>query len=163
MRRLGLISDTHGVLDERVAAAFKRVDRIIHAGDIGSEKVIWELESIAPVTAVLGNMDRSSNPELDYPSIARFVIDDVRFVLVHDRHALGPVTSEEADVVVFGHTHMPLVQEVDGVRWVNPGSASQYRRSPVGRSVAMLDVEDSSIADIEIVPLDRFGEQAPSR
>lgn len=163
MKLLGIISDTHGVLDYRVPLAFEGVDRIIHAGDIGAERIIWELETIAPVTAVMGNVDKWDNLPLGYPEIARFEIEGVRFLLVHDRHDAGPVTSEETDVVVFGHSHMPHLEDVDGVRWVNPGSASQYRRSPLGRSVALLDISDGTIVSVELVPLDRFGEQQPAR
>lgn len=163
MTLLGLISDTHGVLDPRVALAFEGVDRIVHAGDIGVPQVIYELETIAPVNAVLGNMDHYGSPELGYPDVARFAIEGVHFLLVHDRHDSGHVDSGELDVVVFGHSHMPLVEDVDGVRWVNPGSASQYRRSPLGRSVALLRLADGAVESVELVSLDRFGEQTPNR
>lgn len=162
MALLGLISDTHGLLDYRVPLAFEGVSRILHAGDIGAAHVIWELETIAPVTAVFGNVDLRGDPDLDYPSVARFTLEGVRFLLVHDSHDTGPVSAEEADAVVFGHSHMPLVQDVDGVRWVNPGSASQYRRSPLGRSVALMEVAGGKITRTELVALDRFGPKRPA-
>ncbi len=162
--RLGLISDTHGRLDSRVPIAFAVVDRILHAGDICAPEVLWELDLLGkPVQAVLGNCDDPGALGIDLPSIARFELGGVRFLLVHDRHDAGHVSAEDTDVVVFGHSHMPLVEEREGVLWVNPGSASQARRSPVGRSVAYLDVTGGAVSYVEIVPLDRFGEQQPTK
>lgn len=158
MKRIGLISDSHGKLDDRVFEAFEGVDEIIHAGDICDPNVLYALETIAPVTAVLGNCDGSGLRGFDLPDIATRTIEGRRIVVVHDRHDLGPVPEQTA-AVVFGHSHMPLGDEVDGVLWVNPGSAQQARRSPLGRSVAIMHVSEERI-EARIVPLDDIAEKA---
>lgn len=156
MVRLGLISDTHGRLDPRIAEAFVGVDRILHAGDLCSPQVLSELELLGrPVQVVRGNCDVFDSPSL--PDVARFEISGVRFVLVHDRWYAGPITSAEADVVVFGHSHVPAITEVDGVLWVNPGSATQPRRSAIGRSVGILEIAEKGDVRATIVPLSDFG------
>lgn len=157
MKRIGLISDSHGKLDDRVFEAFEGVDEILHAGDICDPGVVFALETIAPVTAVLGNCDGNGLPGLDLPSLVDRTIEDRRVLMVHDRHDLGPVP-EGVDAVVFGHSHMPLIQEIDGVLWVNPGSAQQARRSPLGRSVALLHVSPERI-EARLVPLDDLAEK----
>jgi uncharacterized protein len=158
-RRIGLVSDTHGKLDPRVAVALADVDRIIHSGDIGAPDVLHELELIAPVTAILGNVDRWVGPADALQHIARIEELGVRIVVVHDRLDLLPVDRARADVIVFGHSHMPHVDFVDGVLWVNPGSASQARRSQIGRSVAVLTITADAHTNASIVPLNDFGEQ----
>ena len=152
MLRLGVIADSHGRLDERVHTAFESVDAILHAGDICAATVLDELETIAPVTAVLGNCDGAGLPGYDLPITAEKTFGSVRVLVVHDRSTLGPVP-EGVDVVVFGHSHMPLVDVVDGVLWLNPGSAQQARRSPLGRSVAILEIEGRE-TEAHLVPLD---------
>lgn len=157
MRRIGLISDSHGKLDDRVSLAFEGVDEIIHAGDICDPHVLWVLERIAPVTAVLGNCDdRSAFGFDDLADIAEKPVEGRRVLVVHNRRDMGPVPAG-IDVVVFGHSHMPLVEETDGVLWVNPGSAQQPRRSPIGRSVALLTVEACG-AKARIIALDELSE-----
>lgn len=157
MKRIGLISDSHGKLDDRVFEAFEGVDEIVHAGDICDPHVIYALEAVAPVTAVRGNCDGSGLPGFDLPSVARRTIEGRTIAVVHIRNDLGPVP-EGVEAVVFGHSHMPMVKRVDGVLWVNPGSAQQPRRSPIGRSVALLDV-DRDILEARIVPLDEIAEK----
>ncbi len=150
MARLGIISDTHGRLDHRVAEAFDGVDRVIHAGDIGAPHLLMELGLIAPLTAVLGNCDRPTEHS-DLAPLARLTLDGVRILVVHDRSDV-PGTPEDVDVVVFGHSHRPLVQRLNGVLWVNPGSAQQPRGSAIGKSVALLEVR-AGVAEARIIPL----------
>lgn len=130
MPRVGLISDTHGFLDPAVATHFAGVDHIIHGGDIGWPRIILELEQIAPVTAVLGNVDTGLHfRETELITIER------RRILVH--HIVNPrklsdpvqrrLARERPDIVVFGHTHEPFCEVVDGVLFVNPGSAGKSR------------------------------------
>jgi hypothetical protein len=151
---VGILSDTHGKLDYRVFDAFEGVERILHAGDIGGPDILWKLEGLAPVTAVLGNVDVPL-PGYDLGALVQVAIRGVEVLLIHDRHALRAVP-EEVRLVVCGHTHVPLVDDSAGVLVVNPG-AVRRPRSGVGRSVALLRIaEDNSLA-AEIVPLDRFG------
>ena len=152
-RRIGVISDTHGSLDARVARVFAGVDRILHAGDVGAQHVLWELETIAPVTAVLGNTDSALIlPGLD--GLARLTLDGVRIVMAHERQNLSSSIVSESDVVVFGHSHSPLVQVVDGALWLNPGSASSPRGAPLGKSVALLEWDAEFDIAARIVGLD---------
>lgn len=127
---VGLIADTHGYLDPQVAEHFAGVDHIIHAGDIGWPSLVLELEAIAPVTAVRGNTDAHPG----WPETAAVQLDD-RCLLVHHivrPHRLSPelaraVASKKADAVIFGHTHAPFQEVIDGVWFVNPGSAGEGR------------------------------------
>lgn len=155
--RIGLISDTHGRLDPRVATALEGVERILHAGDIGSPEILWELGAIAPVTAVRGNTDHWETAGEDLPGLAHVTLDSVRILLVHDRHDLGSQTAEETDVVVFGHSHVPAVYEQGGVLWVNPGSASRPRQPAPGASVGVLEIAENERPRAFIVPLADLG------
>ena len=153
--RVGLISDTHGRLDPRVLAVFAEegpLAAIVHAGDIGSDPgVLWELEAVAPVTAVLGNCDFPLGG-LELTGLARVNVAGVRILAIHDFGDLGPMPPD-VDVVVRGHSHVPSVQEHGGVLVVNPGSASQRRRMP-SRSVAILELVDQGRPGARIIMLD---------
>lgn len=155
--RVGLISDTHGVFDDRVFEAFEGVSAIVHAGDIGGPDIMWKLEAIAPVHAVLGNCDYEV-PGYALDGLARFAIAGVRFVLLHDLGCLGPIP-DDVDVVVCGHSHAPRNEWHGGVLVVNPGSASQRRRQP-SRSVAILELGDGE-PRFELVALDEI--EPPAR
>ncbi|MEX0908028.1 MAG: metallophosphoesterase family protein [Gemmatimonadota bacterium] len=130
--KVGLISDTHGMLRPEVFGALDGVDLILHAGDVGRHDIIVGLEAIAPVHAVLGNTDR---PALlpHVPDELTLELEGSRVVLVHG-HRLGAPTAARlrasypaADVVVYGHTHRQRVDELDGCLFVNPGAAGAAR------------------------------------
>ncbi len=126
--RIGVISDTHGLVRPEVARVFRGVDHILHAGDIGGEEVLGELERIAPVTACAGNNDGWRCGRAG--RTARITLEGLRFLLVHVRDdAAAQLRREPADVVVFGHSHKPLEERADGVWWFNPGSAGPRRFS----------------------------------
>jgi len=128
--RIGVISDTHGLLRPEVIEAFAGVDHIIHAGDIGGDAIIDALKEIAPVTFVAGNNDDASGYE-----IRRVSIGGVRILVTHilprphspAKNVLAALRSEKADLVVFGHSHLPHDEVVDGVRYFNPASAGPRR------------------------------------
>src|SRR5688572_27956527 len=111
--RIGLISDTHGLLRPQALAALAGVDRIIHAGDIGNAQILEALASIAPVDAVRGNNDRGPWAQA-VPHSLRLAFNGVAIHLLHDlkelKGALPPV-----QVVIAGHSHKPMVREEDGV------------------------------------------------
>ena len=140
-RRIGVIADTHGVLPAQVAALFAGVERIIHAGDVGGEAILGALREIAPLTAVAGNNDDASGYE-----IARVVAGGMRILVTHilprpralGRHVRQALAREPADVVVFGHSHLPHDEVVDGVRFFNPASAGP-RRFDYPRAVGILE------------------------
>jgi len=125
--RVGLISDTHGLLREEAKHFLRGSDLIIHAGDIGTPEILLELEKIAPVTAVRGNndkglwADRISETEL-------LQIGDIGIYVIHDLSELDiDPQGAEVSVVVSGHSHRPLIEERDGILFVNPGSAGPRR------------------------------------
>lgn len=132
--RLGVISDTHGKLPADVAHVFAGVDRIIHAGDIGTG-VAEELELIAPVVAVSGNTDIESR----LPLLANVSLDGVRVLVVHRPVDVPRPLPEGVGVVIVGHTHVPLLEQRGAVLWVNPGSAARSRGA--GHTVAILTLE----------------------
>ena len=131
--RIGIISDTHGLLRPEVFAAFRGVDHILHSGDIGGEEIIDALAAIAPVTACAGNVDGfRCGPAGE---TARAEIDGLRFLLVHilDRpqrprpEVLAELRRAPADVVLFGHSHLPHDERTGGVWYFNPASAGPRR------------------------------------
>lgn len=128
--RIGVISDTHGVLHPAVAGVFANVDAILHAGDIGGTHVLDALRQLAPLTSVDGNNDDATGEE-----IVRTKLGTLRVLLTHilprpHKPAVRVVASlrdEPADVVVFGHSHLPHNEIVDGVRYFNPASSGPRR------------------------------------
>ena len=122
--RIGVISDTHGLLRPEVYEAFKGVEHILHAGDIGGEDGLMELQAIAPVTACAGNVDGFRCG--DARESARIELDGMRFQLMH---ILDRSKVRDADVVVFGHSHQQHNAIEDGVWYFNPASAGPRRFS----------------------------------
>ena len=151
--RIGLISDTHGLLRGEALAALAGVEAILHAGDVGERAVLTELGSLAPVHAVFGNVDDMS---LGLPATLALSFGGLSVHVSHG-HELGSPTPEalarryHADVLVYGHTHRPLVRTVAGRLVVNPGAAGP-RRFQLQPSVGILTIEDGT-ARAEIVPL----------
>lgn len=156
--RLGIIADTHGLLRPEVFSVFEQVDRIFHAGDIGSLDILNELEAIAPVTAVYGNTDGFALRDR-LPDVVDVEIDGFRLLLTHG-DALGVPTPEklnrsypDAEVILFGHTHRPLLTIVDSVVTVmNPGAAGP-RRFDVQPSVGIMELEPGIPPRARVVPL----------
>ncbi len=150
---IGLIADTHGLVRRDVADVFDGVELILHAGDVGGPSVLHELASIAPVEAVYGNVD-SFDARLP-PAIVR----EIGGLTIHVSHGdeVGSPTPEKlvarysADVIVFGHTHRPIVRTVGSTLVVNPGAAGP-RRFNLMPSVGRLTI-DGGAARVEIVPL----------
>lgn len=144
--RLGIIADTHGLLRREVFDAFANVDHILHAGDIGRLEVLRELETIAPVTAVYGNTDGWDVRQV-VPQIATVQHDGFDIVVTHGDQ-LGSPTPEALNaafpgvqIIVYGHTHRPLLTLVDVVVTVmNPGGAGP-RRFGLPPSVGILELE----------------------
>jgi putative phosphoesterase len=149
---IGLISDTHTVVRPQVANAFRGVARILHAGDAGSPLVLAELQTIAPVTAVRGNVDQGKWAD----QLARTEIVDVGGVLIYLIHDLEtlPIDPHAAGfaAVVFGHTHKPQIHYRDGVLYINPGSAGP-RRLAYPITVARLQIAAGTLRP-EIISLE---------
>jgi len=146
--KIGVISDTHGHLDSRVEKIFAGVDRILHAGDIGYASIILDLEFVAPVTAVLGNTDGDM---VDFRETEVVSLAQKKF-LVH--HIVNPwalsekvqkrMLKDHPDVVVFGHTHKPFAETVNGVLFLNTGYSGKPKFG-TERSVAILNIDGSGV------------------
>jgi uncharacterized protein len=139
--RIGVISDTHDLLDPRVPEMFEGVDHIVHGGDVGLPWLILKLEEIAPVTAVLGNTD--SGISLRETEVVQ--LDGRKFLIHHIVNPHAPhetiarrIAREKPDVVVFGHTHKPFSERINGTLYLNPGSAGRARFN-LPRTVAILE------------------------
>lgn len=147
--RIGVISDTHGKLDEHVIGRLHGADRIIHAGDIGDERILWQLEAIAPVIAVRGNNDQHI---LTTPKERLAVVGDATIFVVHQFAAADKLSSAQKElieqrlleVVVFGHSHKPYQDYWRGTLLFNPGSAGP-KRFNLPRSIGFLTIEDGSV------------------
>jgi putative phosphoesterase len=142
--RIGLISDTHGLVRPEALAALAGVAHIVHAGDIGSEDVLAQLRAIAPVTAVRGNNDKApwarSVPETD-----ALTVEGLTLYILHD---LGELDLDPAaagfSVVVSGHSHKPVITRKDEVLYINPGSAGP-RRFKLPVTVGFLEIAGGEI------------------
>ena len=137
---IGLLSDTHGFLDPKVPELFAGVEHILHAGDIGHASLITELEGIAPVTAVLGNTDDGLHfRETEVVTLAgrKFLVHHIVDVRTPADGIRRRIAKEKPDVVVFGHTHKPFNQTIEGTLYINPGYAGKQRFN-LERSVAIL-------------------------
>lgn len=141
MARIGLISDTHGLLRPEALAALQGCDHIVHGGDIGDPAILDALAALSPVTAVRGNNDTAAWAAA-LPDTARLDCEGVTLLVLHDRKMLAcDPRADGLGVVVSGHSHRPAIETRDGVLYVNPGSAGPRRfRLPV--TLAHLDVED---------------------
>jgi hypothetical protein len=149
--RVGVISDTHGLLRPAALKALAGVDHILHAGDVGDPEILSALEEIAPLTAIRGNIDRSG-PCAALPATEIVELDRVTFYLLHDVHELDldPATAG-ISVVVSGHSHKPLIEERRGVIYLNPGSAGP-RRFTLPVTMGFVSLGDGS-PRAEIIPL----------
>jgi putative phosphoesterase len=151
--RVGLISDTHGLLRPEAKRALAGCDRLIHAGDIGKPEVLDELRSLAPLTVVRGNIDRWAVglPDTEVAEIAGHCV-----YVLHDLKSLDldPAAAGFA-AVISGHSHQPRIERRDGVLYVNPGSAGP-RRFKLPVAVALLDIGarklDARILELEVRP-----------
>ncbi len=156
--RLGVIADTHGLLRPEVFEIFAEVDHILHAGDIGSLDLLTELEALAPVTAVYGNCD---GPDIRdrVPEVVQRRIEGLDFVLVHGDQLGSPTPTglhaayPDAEVIIYGHTHRPLLTTLDLVVTVmNPGGAGP-RRFSLPASVGIMELEAGLPPRARLVPL----------
>jgi len=149
--RIGLISDTHGLLRPQALAALAGSDFLIHAGDIGDAAILERLRDIAPLTAVRGNNDVGAwAAELGETAILE--VGTVRILVLHDITMLRRNHAETVQAVVSGHSHRPLCSARDGVLFVNPGSAGP-RRFSLPICVGVLHVARSQVR-AELIELD---------
>jgi putative phosphoesterase len=155
MLRVVAISDTHAprfwkACPQAVAAHLAGADLILHAGDVCQAWVLDELAAYAPVRAVLGNNDGADVAAWGAPETQEFTLEGLRVAMIHDAGPKKGRTARmrrrfpAADLVVFGHSHIPLDETGDGIRIVNPGSPTDRRRQPHG-SLAVLHVNNRTL------------------
>ncbi len=142
MTRIGLISDTHGLLRPEALAFLQGCDHIVHGGDIGGPDILAALASIAPLTAVRGNNDRDAWADV-VPETDMVQVGGVFLYALHDIAQLDiDAASAGVQVVVTGHSHKPLIDRRDGVLYINPGSAGPRRFSlPISVGELIVDGE----------------------
>lgn len=152
--KIGVISDTHGYLDPRVHELFAGVSHILHGGDIGYDEIIFELETIAPVTAVLGNNDIG----MRYRETEVLLLAERKFLIHHILVPRSPhsgiwarLEEEQPDVVVFGHSHQIHNEQIGRTHYLNPGYSGKPRFK-LARSVALLHCEPNGL-QVEFRPL----------
>lgn len=149
--RVGVISDTHGLVRPEAMEALQGVSHILHGGDIGKEAVIRQLETLAPVTAVRGNIDKA--PWADaFPEVEAIELGGVWIYLLHniDELDLDPQAGG-FKVVITGHSHKPSLKVERGVMYLNPGSAGP-RRFKLPIHLAILEIEEGEVR-VEMKPL----------
>ncbi|MBZ9906667.1 metallophosphatase family protein [Mesorhizobium sp. BR115XR7A] len=142
--RIGVISDTHGLLRPEAARCLAGVDHIIHGGDIGRPEIITALRCIAPVTAIRGNVD-TGGWALPYAETELVRLAGRAIYVLHDLKTLqiDPI-AQGIDLIVSGHSHVPGMETVDGVLYLNPGSAGP-RRFKLPVTLATVDITRDSI------------------
>jgi len=142
--RIGLISDTHGLLRPEAAAFLRGCDRIVHGGDIGDPQILRELSAIAPLTAVRGNNDKAPWTEA-LPETECIRLGGIRLYVIHDLAQLDiEPRAAGIDVVVSGHSHRPRIENRDGVLYINPGIAGPSRfKLPI--AVAELAIDGKTV------------------
>ncbi|MGI4826821.1 MAG: metallophosphoesterase family protein [Janthinobacterium lividum] len=149
--KIGVISDTHGLLRREALAALQGVEHILHAGDVGDAIILNQLQAIAPVTAIRGNID-CSGPCAALPATEAVELDGSLFYLVHALPDLD-LNPEIAgfQAVIYGHSHKAAISWKNGVLYLNPGSAGP-RRFSLPLTVALIETGGDSLKT-EIVPL----------
>ena len=161
--RVVVLADTHAprrwrVCPPRVAGQLRGADLILHAGDVCTASVLTELAEYAPVVAVLGNNDEPDVTAWGAAETAELDLDGFRVAMVHDS---GPAAGRmvrmrrqfpAADLVVFGHSHIPLDASAPGLRIFNPGSPTDRRRQPHG-TIGVLEIDSGRLAEASIVPV----------
>ncbi|MCM0083008.1 metallophosphatase family protein [Geomonas sp. Red32] len=142
---IGVISDTHGLLRPEAVEALRGVELIVHAGDIGKPEVVEQLQELAPVVAVRGNVDNGAWAE-PFPFVQRVKIGEVSVLMIHNLKELPlRAPGESGRVIVYGHSHKAVNGDKDGALYLNPGSAGK-RRFGLPVTVALLKIEGGKVA-----------------
>lgn len=147
--KIGVISDTHGVLRDEVVENLKECDYIIHAGDIGNEEILKKLESITKTFAVRGNNDKQSWA-IKLPEYKEIEMDQILIYVVHDKADI-PKELREIDLIICGHSHKYSEENINGITYLNPGSCGRKRFSlPLSMAIVDINIDDISIKKIDL-------------
>ena len=150
--RIGLISDTHGLLRPEALAALAGCTHILHAGDIGKPEILDALRQIAPLDVVRGNNDEGLAWAAELPLVVELQLGGVGLYMVHELAHVPAELADSVQVVITGHSHKPLIEQRDGRLWVNPGSAGP-RRFKLPVSVGLLHIDGAEV-HAELLTLD---------
>ncbi|WP_455809048.1 metallophosphoesterase family protein [Pseudomonas koreensis] len=142
--KVGVISDTHGLLRPEAIAALQGCAQIIHAGDIGNQDMIEQLTAIAPLHIVRGNNDMDADWAKPIADHLRFDIDGWQVLLVHDIADVPALLDDSVKLVVTGHSHKPLIDWRGDTLYLNPGSAGR-RRFKLPVTLAVIEVSPDAI------------------
>ena len=163
MTRIGLLSDTHGLLDKRVLEHFKDVNEIWHAGDIGSDDVLRRLLEFKPTRAVFGNMD-SGEVRYSLSEFYRFRVEDINVLMTHiggypghyNPWLIPMFQKERPDLFVCGHSHILKVQYDEQFHFLtlNPGAAGKQGWQPC-QTLLRFTIDGNQIKDLEVIELER--------
>ena len=161
MKRIGIMSDTHGFVDPKVFEYFKEVDEIWHAGDVGSVDVITQLEEFKPVKGVFGNID-DATLRLHWPENQVFHCEDVKVVMTHiagkpykyRQGAYDLIKKEKPQIFVCGHSHILMVQYDKNINalWVNPGACG-FKGFHQVKTLIRLTIDGKEIKDLEVIEI----------
>jgi putative phosphoesterase len=149
--RVGVLSDTHGLLRPEARAFLLGCDHIIHGGDIGTAQVLEEIAAIAPVTAVRGNIDRGDWAQ-ELPETELIRLGNVFAYVIHDLSELDiEPAAAEVSLIISGHSHIPKIQDRDGIVFLNPGSCGPRRfRLPVSIGEVLINGERVQARTVEL-------------
>ena len=164
MTKIGVLSDTHGLLDKRILEHFKEVDEIWHAGDIGSEEVLRRLREFKPTRAVFGNMD-SGDVRYSLSEFYRFRVEDVNVLMTHiggypghyNPWLIPMFRKETPDLFVCGHSHILKVQYDNQFKFLmmNPGAAGKQGWQPC-QTLLRFTIDGAKIDNLEVIELERL-------
>jgi len=150
--KIGVVSDTHGLLRPQIAPVLAGVERVLHLGDVGDASILRVLEKIAPVTAVRGNVDRSG-PCGRLPETDVLLLEGHYIYMLHDIGTLHlDPAAAKFSAVLYGHSHKPSVERRKGVLYFNPGSCGP-RRFQLPVTVGLLTVEDGAAPEARVIDL----------
>ncbi len=161
MKRIGLLSDTHGYIDPKIKKHFAEVDEIWHAGDVGDIKVIDELRAFKPLKAVYGNID-GTEIRAELPEFESFHCENVRVLMTHIggkpgkymRNAAELIQEHKPDLFICGHSHILLVKHDPrfNMLWMNPGACG-YKGFHQVKTILRFTIEKNNIRDLEVIEL----------
>lgn len=147
--KLGVISDTHGLLREEVIEYLQGCDYIIHAGDVGNKDIIDKLESITKTFVVRGNNDKDEWG-LTLPEYREIEMDEILIYLVHDKVDI-PKDLKEVDLVIYGHSHKFSNEKIDNIVYLNPGACGRKRFSlPLSMAIVEVNLDDIRVEKIDL-------------
>lgn len=156
MNRIGVISDTHGLLRDEIVEVLKECDVILHAGDIDRQSIVDKLSELKPLYAVRGNADKEWAKKL--PDDLTVELFGYRIYMIHNKKNISEQAAD-ADIVIYGHSHKYDEKETDGQLWLNPGSCGK-RRFTLPITMAVIEIDEDG--KLQVIRKDIAGEKAVS-